>query len=98
MSEAGSSGAAAAGSKDHLLRAPGHGCKHLPVQLVVFACAFEEMESTKEGHGIALDELGMLREEVTGRPEALRPGETVMAFVEITCLVFFVFNVVCSSY
>ena len=56
------------------------------------------MESTKEGHGIALDELGMLREEVTGRPEALRPGETVMAFVEITCLVFFVFNVVCSSY
>ena len=76
-SEAGLSGGAAAGSKDHLLRAQGHGLERPPAQLVVCACFTKEMESTEEGHSVTLDRLGMLSDEVMGRLEALGPAEVV---------------------
>ena len=49
------------------------------------------LASTEEGHGVTLDELGMLREEVTVRLEALGQGEAVRVFVDVACLSLFVF-------
>ena len=78
-SEAGSSGSAAAGSKERPLRNQGHGGERPPAQLAVRARVAKEMESTDEGHGVTLNKLRMLREEVTGRLKALGPGEVVRA-------------------
>ena len=96
-SKAGSSSGAAAGSKDHLLWAQGHGRERPPAQLAVRARVVKEMESTEEGHCVTLDELRTLREEVTGRLEVLGPGEAARAFVDVACSIFFVLNIVFSS-
>jgi hypothetical protein len=47
--------------------------------LVVCARVIKKIESMEEVHGVMLDELGMVMEEVTGRLEALGPGEVVRA-------------------
>jgi hypothetical protein len=42
---------------------------------LLFALAVAGMENAEEGPGVTLDEIGMLRDELTGRLEALGPGE-----------------------
>ena len=51
------------------------------------------MERTKEDYDITLDKLGVLREEVMGRLEALGSGVVVRAFVDVAYSSFFVFNI-----
>ena len=46
---------------------------------LLFAPTIVEMESAEKGPGVTLGELVMLRDKLTGRLEALGPGEVVRA-------------------
>ena len=46
----------------------------------------------EEDIAVTLHELGMLREEVTGTLEALGPGKTVRACVDVSASSFYVFD------
>ena len=64
---------------DYLLRAQGRGRERPLARLSVCTHFIKEMERTEKGCVVTLDKLRMLREELTGRLEALGRGETVRA-------------------
>ena len=73
-SKAGLSGGATVCSKDCLLRAQGCSRERPPTQLTVCACVIEEIESTKDGHSVTLDKLGLLREKAYREAGGTGPG------------------------